>query len=102
MSNLNLYVDLYVGQDFIHSYSNKEYMVYDTQRWILVKAINKNKPIIVSINRKKFALIQLNNNFRYIDNEFKKELDKKYAWVPEKNKTNNWEIYFTFDILEEY
>ena len=95
-------LELFVGQDFINSYSNKEYMVYDTQRWILVKAINKNKPIIVSINRKKFALIQLNNNFRYIDNEFKKELDKKYAWVPEKNKTNNWEIYFTFDILEEY
>ena len=98
MSNL----ELFVGQDFINSYSNKEYMVYDTQGWILAKAFKKNKPIIVSINRKKFALIQLNNNFRYIDNEFKKELDKKYAWVPEKNKTNNWEIYFTFDILEEY
>ena len=102
MSNLNLYENLYVGRDFQNSYRNKEYMVYDTQRWILAKALNENKPIIVSIKRKKIALIQLNNNFRYIDNEFKKELDKKHAWVPEKNKTNNWKIYFTFDILEEY
>jgi hypothetical protein len=30
------------------------------------------------------------------------ELDKKYEWFPEKNKEKNWEIYFTFEILEEY
>ena len=98
MSTLNLYV----GQDFLNSYENKEYCVYETQCWILDRAIKTKKPIVISINRKMFALIKLKNGYKYINNELKIELDKKYGWFPEKNKDKNWEIYFTFEILEEY
>jgi hypothetical protein len=48
-------LNLYVGQDFLNSYKNKEYCVYESQCWLLDKAIKKNIPIVVSINRKMFA-----------------------------------------------
>jgi hypothetical protein len=98
MSKLNLYV----GQDFLNSYANREYCVYEKQCWLLDNAIKKNIPIVVSINRKDFALIKLNNKYKYINNDLKMELDKKYEWFPEKNRERNWEIYFTFEVLEEY
>ena len=62
-------LNLYVGQDFLNSYKNKEYCVYGSQDWILDRAIKKNKPIVVSINRKRFALIKLINGYKYINNE---------------------------------
>lgn len=101
-------ISLYAGEDFEFSLEDKKYSVYESQECIIKDAIEKKKLVLISIKRQPRYLIKIiqyskinQNNF--IEKEYKNLLDKTYQWYPEnKNKGKNWNIHFTFELLEKY
>ena len=100
-------IEMYGGADFLHSLEDGNYCVYESQECIVKQAIIQNRPILISIRRKPRFLIRVTNYLKlnltnFMDNQCKKSMDKLYKWYPEgKNQDKNWNIYFTFELLQK-
>ena len=99
---------MYVGLDIDHSIMDGKYMVYKRQKWILDKAMNNNGLIILTVMGKPRYKIRVIKYWeldtkQILELEFKKFLDNLYKYYPpKKSMGKNWDIYFTFDLLEKY
>ena len=98
---------MYVGKDIEHSIEDGEYISYPTQEWILDKAMKNDGLLILTVNRIPRYKIRVKKYIKldtkqYLDLEFKKILDKLYKYYPPNNNmSKNWNMYFTFDLLEK-
>jgi len=107
MSSLAKPLSMYVGEDIEFSINDRKYNIYETQEWIIKKAIEENRPVILSVKRQNRYLIKIINYSKmdtnnFIDKEYKLTLDKTYKWYPEKkNLGKNWNIHFTFELLKK-
>lgn len=99
---------MYVGKDIEYSIQDGEYMVYLTQEWALDKAMKNDGLLILTVNKIPCYKIRVKKYIKldskqYLDLEFKKMLDKLYKYYPpNKNMSKNWNMYFTFELLEKY
>lgn len=107
MSSLAKPLSMYVGEDIEFSIDDGKYNVYESQEWIIKKAIEKNSHVILSVKREPRYLIKIINyskmdTHNFIDKEYKLTLDKTYKWFPEKKGLGkNWNIHFTFKLLKK-
>lgn len=99
---------MYVGRDIDHSINNGKYMVYKRQKFLLDKAMKNNGLLILTVMgvpRYKIRVIKIYelNTKKLEELEFKKFMDNLYKYYPpNKNMGKNWDIYFTFKLLEKY
>jgi len=107
MTNLAKQLSMYVGEDIDSSIDDGKYNVYESQEWIIKEAIQTNRPLLLTVKRQPRYLIKIINYSKmdrnnFIDKEYKLTLDKTYKWYPEKKGLGkNWNIHFTFKLLEK-
>jgi len=97
-----LYKEVYVGNDIKNSLYNLEYSVYESQKYLIENAYKSESPLLLTINRIPCALVKI-KAYKMIEFKHKLFLDYKYKWYPQKKSIGkNWNVYFTYELLETY